>query len=163
MTSTLQIREFTSEYQSQVVELILHIQQREYGIPITIDDQPDLLRIESFYQEGDGNFWTALNGKKVAGTLALKDIGNQQVALRKMFVDAEYRGRPNKTGERLLNHAIEWAGKKGISEIYLGTTLQFVAAHRFYEKNGFASIEKQDLPENFPVMGVDKKFYKLSI
>ena len=50
--------------------------------------------------------------------------------------------------------------RKTIKEVYLGTTPQFLAAHRFYEKNGFTSIILKDLPENFPVIQVDKKFYK---
>lgn len=32
--------------------------------------------------------------------------------------------------------------------------------HRFYEKNGFTEIDVAQLPENFPIMQVDKKFYK---
>ena len=50
--------------------------------------------------------------------------------------------------------------KSAIKEVYLGTTPQFLAAHRFYEKNGFISIALKDLPEDFPVLQVDKKFYK---
>jgi hypothetical protein len=34
------------------------------------------------------------------------------------------------------------------------------AAHRFYEKNGFKQISKQDLPDDFPLMPVDNVFYK---
>jgi hypothetical protein len=37
------------------------------------------------------------------------------------------------------------------------------AAHRFYEKNDFVRIEKQQLPPAFPVMGVDTIFYHRSI
>ena len=60
----------------------------------------------------------------------------------------------------LLYNFIKWSRENFIKEIYLGTTLQFLAAHRFYEKNGFISIDLNDLPENFPVLQVDKKFYK---
>ena len=52
---------------------------------------------------------------------------------------------------------------KGIREIYLGTTPKFLAAHRFYEKNGFAEIGKESLPEAFPIMSVDTKFYMMFI
>ncbi len=30
--------------------------------------------------------------------------------------------------------------------IYLGTTLQFKADHRFYEKYGFEEVENKELP-----------------
>ena len=44
--------------------------------------------------------------------------------------------------------------------ILLGTTEKFLAAQRFYEKNGFTEIQKDALPPKFPVMTVDVKFYK---
>jgi N-acetylglutamate synthase-like GNAT family acetyltransferase len=146
-----------------VIDLILHIQQEEYNIPITKDDQPDLLNVKNFYQKGNGNFWLALYDEKVIGTVALLDIGNQQVALRKMFVDENYRGRKFKTSYLLLNHATEWAKKKGVQEVYLGTTLQFTRAQKFYERNDFQCVEPENLPEKFPIMEVDKKFYKKSL
>ena len=154
------VKEYYKQYQAQVVDLILHIQQQEYNIPITKNDQPDLFTIEDFYQTGNGNFWVAIYNDKVVGTISLLDIGNNQVALRKMFVDKEYRGAKFKTASLLLNNAIKWAREKTIKEVYLGTTPQFLAAHRFYEKNEFTSISLKYLPENFPVMQVDKRFYK---
>jgi GNAT superfamily N-acetyltransferase len=154
------VKEYSNEFQAQVVGLILDIQQQEYNIQITKGDQPDLFSIEDFYQNGKGNFWVALYGEKVVGTVSLLDIGNQEVALRKMFVDKEYRGAKFKTASLLLNNAIKWAREKSIKAVYLGTTPQFLAAHRFYEKNGFTSIGLTDLPQNFPVLQVDKKFYK---
>lgn len=163
MEENISVREYQSIDHQQVVDLILSIQQEEYNIPITKNDQPDLFQIESFYQHGKGKFWVALHGGKVVGTIGLLDIGSGQVALRKMFVESEYRGKEFKTAFLLLNKAIEWSKDKEVKEIFLGTTLQFVAAHRFYEKNGFQEIEKRDLPENYPVMGVDRKFYRYEI
>ena len=154
------LKEYSNEYQAQVIDLILHIQKQEYNIQITEEDQPDLFTIEEFYQTGNGNFWVAIYDDKVVGTISLLDIDNRQAALRKMFVDKEYRGAKFKTASLLLSNAIKWAREKTIKEVYLGTTPQFLAAHRFYEKNGFTSISLKDLPENFPVMQVDKKFYK---
>jgi predicted N-acetyltransferase YhbS len=46
-----------------------------------------------------------------------------------------------------------------VREVFLGTTARFLAAHRFYEKNGFREIARQALPHSFPVMSVDTKFY----
>ena len=98
------VKEYSIDYQSQVVDLILHIQQQEYNIQITKDDQPDLFTIEDFYQTGKGNFWLALYDDKVVGTISFLDIGNHQVALRKMFVDKEFRGAKFKTASLLLNN-----------------------------------------------------------
>lgn len=163
MNTLLNIREYQPSDQEQVLQLILNIQQQEYHIPITKEDQPDLLTIDSFYQQGNGNFWVACDGEQVVGTIALLDIGNQQVALRKMFVQAEYRGKVWNTATLLLQKSISWAQQQQVTQIYLGTTLQFIAAHRFYEKHGFQEIEVIQLPASFPVMQVDKKFYQLSV
>jgi hypothetical protein len=50
-----------------------------------------------------------------------------------------------------------------LSDIFLGTTAKFLAAHRFYEKNGFHEIGRDELPAAFPVMTVDTKFYRRSL
>lgn len=163
MKKSLIVKEYSYEYQSQVVDLILQIQQQEYGISITKYDQPDLFAIEKSYQTGKGNFWVALDGNRVVGTISLLDLGNDQLGLKKMFVHKEYRGSSYKTAYLLLGHAIEWGKAHSIKAIYLGTTLQFLAAHRFYEKNGFIEINYSDLPEVFPVLQVDKKFYMYAI
>jgi N-acetylglutamate synthase-like GNAT family acetyltransferase len=99
----------------------------------------------------------------VIGTIALIDIGNFQGVLRKMFVLPEYRGQTIGVGNKLLETLIHWSQQKGLNKIYLGTTEQFKAAHRFYEKNGFIEIEKAQLPPQFPRMAVDTKFYYLNL
>ncbi|HEX2683161.1 MAG TPA: GNAT family N-acetyltransferase, partial [Ferruginibacter sp.] len=95
--------------------------------------------------------------------IALLDIGQRKGALRKMFVAREYRGMPWAAGQQLLDTLLYWAKEKKFGEIYLGTTAKFLAAHRFYEKNGFAAINKETLPGGFPMMEVDVKFYKRSV
>lgn len=157
------IRAYEPEDAHAVAAVILPIQQAEFGIPITLDDQPDLRDIGGFYQKGSGNFWVArLNGQTV-GTIALLDIGNRDAALRKMFVAAPYRGPVVGVAKHLLRELLAWSARKGLQNIYLGTTAKFLAAHKFYEKNGFVEVDKSSLPEAFPVMTVDSKFYRLSL
>lgn len=157
---TIQIIKYTTIYQNEVADLILTIQQKEFNIPIDLAAQPDLKQIEGFYQNGNGNFWVATVDNNIAGTIALFDIGNQQVALRKMFVKADYRGKEFGVGQTLLTTVFEWAKEKKLTDIYLGTAEILLAAHRFYEKNGFIQIEKTVLPTAFPIMQVDTKFYQ---
>lgn len=160
MNQNIIVKEYSNEYQSQVVDLILSIQQQEYNISITVERQPDLFAIEYFYQTGSGNFWVALLDNKVVGTISLFDIGNNQAALRRMFVQKEYRGSAYKTAKILLNNALKWAKDKSIRTIHLGTTTNFYAAHRFYEKNGFNRVAAEELPESFPKVAIDEIFYK---
>ena len=154
---------FKEWYKDQVTTLILDIQQNEFKIPVTINDQPDLLNIQDFYCKEKGNFWVAVDGEIVVGTIALIDIDNGQSALRKMFVHRDYRGKEKRVGQLLLDTVIIWCRKKEINEIYLGTIDILVAAQQFYLKNGFVEVEKKSLPVNFPVMRVDNRFFKLWI
>src|SRR5262249_55502229 len=125
-----------------------------------LDGQPDLREIPGFYRHGCGDFWVALDEGEVVGTIALLDIGNGQAALRKMFVRAEYRGAGRGVAARLLEALLASCREHRVREIYLGTTAKFLAAHRFYGKNGFQEITRAELPERFPVIPVDTKFFR---
>lgn len=157
----MQIQEYNKKYEQHVVDLILNIQQNEFGVPVTIADQPDLLDVKNFYCKDAGNFWVAVDNEEVIGSIALIDIGNKQSALRKMFVRKDRRGKETGLGQKLLDHVIGWCQQKNINEIYLGTFNKLEAAQRFYKKNGFVAIEKSELPANFPIMQVDDRFFKL--
>jgi GNAT superfamily N-acetyltransferase len=80
-----------------------------------------------------------------------------------MFATQSFRGEQYQTALMLLNTLLRWARTKGLKEIYLGTTPKFIAAHRFYGKNGFVEISKDLLPNTFPIMKVDTKFYKFEL
>ncbi len=159
----IQIQPYSEKYKADIASLILNIQNNEFNVPVTLNDQPDLLDIGNFYCKDSGGFWLAIENEKLVGTIALIDIGSGQVALRKMFVYADYRGKEKAIGQSLLNYLIDWCNSKEITEIYLGTVTQLHAAKRFYIKNGFEKIEKKNLPKKFPLMQVDTEFFKLKM
>jgi N-acetylglutamate synthase-like GNAT family acetyltransferase len=159
----IQIVPFSSQYAEAVGALIVGIQRDEFQIAITLEDQPDLHEIPGFYQQGAGNFWVALSEGEVVGTVALLDLGNHQGALRKMFVHPGYRGSGPGVSARLLETLLEWSCARGVTEVYLGTTEKFLAAHRFYERNSFQQIAAQELPPDFPKMAVDTRFYRRAL
>jgi N-acetylglutamate synthase-like GNAT family acetyltransferase len=159
----IRIVPFSPKHADGVVSVILPIQQNEFEIPITLEAQPDLKDIRSFYQHGDGNFWVAVDADTVVGTVALLDIGNKQAALRKMFVASSHRGAQQGVAAALLQVLRAWCRARGIRTVFLGTTPKFLAAHRFYEKNGFREISREALPPSFPVMVVDTRFYELQL
>ncbi len=157
--SGVRIRRFAPGDTAAVIALILGIQRDEFGLSITASDQPDLSDIPGFYQAGAGDFLLAELDGCLVGTIGLRDIGDRQAALRKMFVAPDARGREHGTAQKLLDRLLRNAGERGVNEILLGTTERFLAAHRFYERNGFVPVAVEALPDTFPRMTVDTHFY----
>ena len=156
----MEILQYSEEFKDQVISLILHIQREEFGLSISLSDQPDLENIFEFYIENGGGFWISKHGESIVGTIALLNLGGGQYALRKMFVKTGFRGSEYCIAKNLLAHAEKWALiQKKATAIYLGTTERFIAAHKFYRKNGYIELEKAMLPTSFPVMFVDKLFF----
>ncbi len=163
MAVAFQIRPFMKADEQGVINLILPIQQDEFGVPVTLQDQPDLLDIPEFYQTGGGGFWVVEANGRVIGSIALKAFGSGHGALRKMFVAAPYRGRTHGVAQGLLDHLLAAASAAGIREITLGTVEILRAACRFYEKNGFEPVALETLPPDYPRMPVDTLFYRLRL
>jgi N-acetylglutamate synthase-like GNAT family acetyltransferase len=159
----IQIARYAEGHGEGVRTLILGIQQREFGLPLDLEAQPDLIDIRRAYGQGASNFWVALAGREVVGSIALLDIGKGNGALRKLFVKAPFRGARHGVARRLLDGLLAWAEIQLLRRIYLGTHAKLIAAHRFYEKNGFRRIERRELPAAFPVTTVDTIFYRLEL
>lgn len=158
------IQPFQPGLERQVLDLILPIQQVEFGVPITARDQPDLARIPEVYQAGRGGFWVGLAEGRVVGTLGLIDFGRAPGgggALRKMFLHKDHRG--SGLAQALLDTLLTHARHQGLPGLWLGTLPHMGAAHRFYERNGFRRVEPGGLPPDFPRMAVDTVFYTLDL
>jgi N-acetylglutamate synthase-like GNAT family acetyltransferase len=157
----LEIVPYRDDHKEAIGRMISGVQQ-EFGIAITLADQPDLLDITGSYRQGRGNFWVGLDAGQVVGSVALIDAGNGIGVLRKMFVQPDYRGAMIGLGQRLLDTLLAWAAAHGFREIYLGTTDKFEAARRFYAKNGFAPIADGQLPPSIQRirMKVDTLHYR---
>ena len=89
---TIPVRSWRPGDAAAVAEPIVPIQREEFGVPVTLADQPDLLDVPGLYLGGSGGFWVAGHGGRIVGTIALKDIGGGDDALLKMFVAADCRG-----------------------------------------------------------------------
>jgi GNAT superfamily N-acetyltransferase len=153
------IRPWTPQDRAEVNALIIGIQQGEFHLAITGDDQPDLANVDGFYRATGGEFWVARAGDRTVGTIAAINFGDGQVALRKMFVDRDHRGAAGPAAT-LMSTLLEWARTAHITTVWLGTTSVMQAAHRFYEKHGFERVRVSDLPPRFPQMSLDSVFYR---
>lgn len=160
---SFEIKPFESIYQAEVIALIERIQEREFEIPIEEGQRKELQSIPESFQKNKGNYWVALFNKKVIGTIAVIDIGHHAFELRDVFLDKDYRGKISGFAKQLLDVVISWSKQNKVSTIYLGTTLKFKAAHRFYEKHGFIEIVREEMPSYCQPMDCDEKFYKLDL
>ena len=163
MNSSIEIKPLNNSHCEQIIDIIIPIQQIEFNVPVTLEGQPDLLDIETNYDQTGGIFLGAFYNDVLVGTIAIINIGNNAGALRKMFVRKEYRGKEFGTAQLLLNELLAYCKEKQINSVYLGTVDMLKAAHRFYEKNNFTQLAKTDLPKSFPLMGADNIFYELHL
>lgn len=159
----LSIRSFSPQDAQAVIDLVLPIQQIEFGVPVKAADQPDLLDIPEYYFKGNGHFWVAYWNDQLVGSMGLLDYGGGGFALRKMFVAKPYRRASYGVAARLWLTGLQWVRQQQGREIILGTVDQLKAAHRFYEKQGFEKVEKVALPPAFPRMEVDTLFYRFAV
>lgn len=159
----LEIKLVNDTYSKEIIDLVLNIQQKEFNVPITIEDQPDLMQIEDFYFTNGGSFWGAFINGELVGTIALVKFDEKAAAIRKMFVKKEFRGKEYGIAQKLLETLIAYCQKNGIQEVYLGTVSILKAALRFYERNHFEVIEKELLPSKFPLMNADNVFCFLNL
>ncbi len=158
----MNIVQYEENYKEQTINLILSIQQCEFNINTKIEERPDLQDIQKFYLEpSNSNFWLALYNDNVIGTISISHIKGKKLALQNMYVHKDFRGLKYETASKLLKETINFAKERNIKEIYLGTAADFFAAHKFYERNGFAQIGKESLPKKFPLMSIDSRFFEL--
>jgi len=157
----MKIIKYSDEYKEEVIQLILHIQNDEAKINLTLQEQPDLMNINDYYMESGGSFWVAIEDNAVIGTIGIINATNNYGILKKFFIKSEYRNK--KIGLALFNELLMFAKKKNISHILLDTPSVAVKSHKFYEKAGFKRIEKEELPINYYYPDRNSYLYLLDI
>lgn len=155
----IRIIPFEPSYNQEVAELIISIQRKEFNLPISLEDQPDLSDIQTSYQT-KGNFWIALDteNSKVIGCIGLVSLADDSAALKKMFVLSAYR--KDGVGRKLVETFLDYCQEKEKKLVYLGTNSAFAAAQIFYQRLGFQEIKAEDLPNDFPLVAVDNRYYR---
>jgi molybdopterin-guanine dinucleotide biosynthesis protein A len=88
--------------------------------------------------------WIALVDGEVAGSVALRDLGDGAYKLKRMYLRSAQRGRG--LGTRLLATALDWARANGALVVRLDTAETMVAARRLYEAAGFVQLPGGEAP-----------------
>jgi N-acetylglutamate synthase-like GNAT family acetyltransferase len=147
----IEIIPYDEKYEVGVSEMLSDIEQ-EFENPIRNLSKKNKRILPNEY-------WLALKNKDVIGTVGLIFIEPKNAILKSMMVRKDFRGKQEGLSSLLLNKAIACCQENEIERIYLGTMLQFTAAQRFYQKNGFQEIAEENLPENFIGNPLDKIFF----
>ena len=103
-------------------------------------EDPDLGRFSEIYNTDLAKYWVAETDRVVGGVGIAPLVGAEGVCeMQKMYCIPEVRstGVSHKLIEIALDHA-----KKYFDRCYLETFGNMIAAQKFYEKDGFARIDK---------------------
>jgi GNAT superfamily N-acetyltransferase len=100
--------------------------------------------------------WVALAGDDVVGSVALRDLGEGSVELKRMYLRPSERGRG--LGKQLLAVALDWARAHRARAVRLDTSERMVAAQRLYEAHGFTRV-----PGEAPRQGQCRLLYELRL
>ncbi|WP_210521153.1 GNAT family N-acetyltransferase [Hymenobacter terricola] len=157
----IEVFPFAAKDQKPVRDFVLAIQNTEFNLGFTEAEQPDLLDTAHFYQQG--GFWLAKEADKLVGTIGLQKLDAENGVLRKMFVLRESRGAKPSVAQFLFDTLVEHARRLGFKTIYLDTPAIAVASHKFYERNGFALIDRLALPASYTFPDRDSKVYRRSL
>ncbi|MBW4525294.1 MAG: GNAT family N-acetyltransferase [Phormidium tanganyikae FI6-MK23] len=97
----------------------------------------DVLEVEDFYQQKNGEFWVIERQNKLVGTGAYYPIsrGQNAVEIRKMYLLPEARGFG--LGKFLLIELEKAIAKKGFDQIWIETASILKGAVQLYERNGY--------------------------
>lgn len=155
------IQRFEKQWQTQVADLVLGIQNGEFGLGVTLAMQIDLHNTEKFYE--NGGFWVAIEDEKVVGSIGLQELSEGVGVLRKMFVDKDYRGKERSIAQKLFEVLLIDAKKMKIKQLYLDTPPIAYAAHRLYKRNGFVETTREKLPNTYKFVEMPLKFYVLEL
>lgn len=157
MENHIEIFPFQAHYQRDIDEFMAKI-ELEFSDSIFSPQSKTMTEVSSLPSD---TYWVAISNDKVVGTIGLSKLQNGNIVLKRLFLNADFRGQG--VSKKLLATLLDFAMANRVSNIYLGTMTQFKAAQRFYEKHEFKEIPQNELPIDFPINPVDKIFYKLEL
>jgi GNAT superfamily N-acetyltransferase len=125
---------------------------REFGFEPDPAIDPDLDQPAAVYAA----LWVALSDGHVVGSVALRDLGEGALELKRMYLRPDVRGRG--LGKRLLATALDHARATGARVVRLDTSERMEIARHLYEAHGFARV-----PGYAPRQGQQRLLYELRL
>ena len=116
----------------------------------------DAERMPGPYTPPRGGLWLALSNDRGIGCVALRPLDDRIAEVKRMFVEAEYRGQG--VGRVLMETLIAGARERGYETLRLGTLHDMDAALGLYRALGFTPIERYRADEL-----IDTRFFELPL
>ncbi|HEX6598189.1 MAG TPA: GNAT family N-acetyltransferase [Gemmatimonadaceae bacterium] len=116
----------------------------------------DAERMPGPYVPPRGGLWLAVHYDIGVGCVALRPLDDDSAEVKRMFVDAAWRGRG--VGRALMETVVAGARERGYRMLRLGTLDDMKVAQRLYESLGFRPIERYR-PDEL----VDTRFYEMEL
>jgi GNAT superfamily N-acetyltransferase len=112
----------------------------ERYIATTIDGELKQL-LEVFSAANRNAFWVVEDRHEIVGSFGIESHGASDTELRRMYLDAGYRGKG--IAERMLDHAQAEASALGFTKMLVSTAQIQKSAVSFYRKSGFQHIRTE--------------------
>ncbi|HET6969315.1 MAG TPA: GNAT family N-acetyltransferase [Ornithinibacter sp.] len=114
----------------------------------------------------EADLWVAVDHRGVVGTVTFVEPGSElsevsregEAEIRSLAVDPSASGEG--IGEALTRHTVALARERGYAALVLSSSTTMHAAHRLYERLGFARVPERDWS---PVEGVQLVAYALPL
>ena len=137
------LRAFQEKDADDVKNLILGILSKEYPFDRSAYSDSDLHKISETYGGKRDAFFVMEEGGEVVGTIGVKEDGETEALLRRLFVDLKHRKKGY--GSNLLAKAIGFCRDKGYKKIYFRCTDRMADAMHLCLKSGFKETEKLEV------------------
>ena len=162
--AALQVRVYQPQDRDAVIALVLGIQNGEFGLGLAIEDQPQLLDIESHFLRSGGGFWVAVDrADVVVGSIGLLRKTADCGVLRSFFIAPAWRGGDSGCAAQLYSTLMDFARAAGIRQILLDTPAVATRAQRFYQRAGFVQITREQLPVPYAYPDRDSLLFLLEL
>ncbi len=136
----MRIGVFHRSLTAAVKELVLGVLSEE-GFEYDSAKDFDLDKIEDYYLQNRGIFYTGVVDGTIVGTSAVRRIDDGTCEIKRIYVRKDFRGRG--FGRALLIQALKFA-EENYSKVVLKTDARLEGAINLYHRNGFSVVKEND-------------------
>jgi putative acetyltransferase len=136
---------------SAVKKLVLGVLSEE-GFEYDPAKDFDLDKIEDYYLQNRGIFYTGVVDGTIVGTSAVRRIDDGTCEIKRIYVRKDFRGRG--FGRALFIQALKFA-EENYSTVVLKTDARLKGAINLYRRNDFSAVKEYDGVMYFEKTGLE--------